>query len=238
MNEEPFRVNVRYTYNLVNEQGYFGEAADFDVDLDIGDTRVKHYVDQPPAWCKLAHRQCADCPLSVESNEYCPAALAIADVVEYFANVKSFTSCHCLVEFPERKIEATRPAQDALYPLLGLRLSTSRCPILHRLSPMARFHEPFATPLYTIFRTLGYFLLQEYVRSNLTGDPLVFNEDEMKSYYEKLGEINRRLSERLVDATVLDASPNGMFVLSLFTVSLTYLFDQYKSTLIELCKKA
>jgi hypothetical protein len=238
MNEEPFRVNVQYTYKLVDDQGSCGEAVCFDVDVDIRDERIKHYVDPPPSWCKLSHRQCPGCPLSVETNEYCPAALAIADVVELFANVKSFALCHCVVEFSERKIEATRPVQDALYPLLGLRLSTSRCPVLHRLSPMARFHEPFATPLYTIFRSLGYFLLQDYVRSNVTGQPFAFNENEMKSYYEKVGEINRHLSERLADAKVLDASPNGMFILSLFTMSLTYLFDQYKSTLIELCEKA
>jgi hypothetical protein len=238
MHEEPFRVKVRYIYTIVDTQGNFGEAAHFDVDVDIGDERIRHYVNPPPEWCKLSHHKCTDCPLSGDTNEYCPAALAIADVVEYFSNVKSFTSCHCVVEFPERKIEATRAAQDALYPLLGLRLSTSRCPILHRLSPMARFHEPFATSLYTVFRTLGYFLLQEYVRSSTTGAPMVFDEEAMKSYYEQVGEVNRRLSERLADATVLDASPNGMFVLSLFTMSMTYLFDQSKATLIELCKKA
>jgi len=190
------------------------------------------------SWCKLSHHQCHNCPLSVAKDEYCPAALAIADVVEFFANVKSFASCKCVVEFPERKIEATRPAQDALYPLLGLRLSTSRCPILHKLSPMARFHEPFATPLYTIFRTLGFFLLQEYLHSNVNQQPMNFKEEEMKSFYEQLGDINRQLSQRLADAAVLDASPNGLFVLSLFSMSMTYLFDQYKNTLIELCKNA
>lgn len=153
MHEEPFRVNIRYTYNLVDGKGNFGEAARFEVDLDIGDKEIKHYVDPPPQWCRLSHHQCANCPLSAKDTEYCPAALSIADIVQYFANVKSFSSCHCLVEFPERKIEATRATQDALYPLLGLRLSTSRCPILHRLSPMARFHEPFATSLSTVFRT-------------------------------------------------------------------------------------
>lgn len=238
MHDEPFRVNVRYTYNLIDEKGNFGEASSFKVDLDIGDEEVKQYVDPAPDWCRLSHHQCAGCPLSADTNKYCPAALSIADVVQYFANVKSFSSCHCVVEFPERKIEATRATQDALYPLLGLRLLTSRCPILHRLSPLARFHEPFATSLSTVFRAFGYSLLQEYLRSHETGVPMAFDEETMKEYYEKVGEINLNLSQRLADAAVLDASPNGIFVLFLFTMSLTYLFEQSKSTLMELCSKA
>jgi len=70
------------------------------------------------------------------------------------------------------------------------------------------------------------------------GEAMAFDEEAMKAYYEQVGEINRNLSQRLADAAVLDASPNSIFVLSLFTMSLTYLFDQSRGTLVELCGKA
>jgi hypothetical protein len=227
--EDPFLVDCTYTFDFRD-----GTTRTFAIKTDLSAQKVQHYVETPPAWAKLEHHQCSTCPLKPDQLQHCPASLAIADIIEYFSKTKSYSTCNCVVQLPQKEVVVrNRPVQDALYPLIGLRLATSLCPSMRFFRPLARFHEPFATTFYTVFRATSYYSLSRHLRN--PSNPQVLDFNDLQRFYEHINNVNRQLTKRLEDTEILDATPNSIFVLSLFGISMTMLFNDYLEVLKNLC---
>lgn len=220
---EPEPIEIRYRFEC---DGDAPREFLFDVVLD-GRTlnRLRVGTAQPPEWARFDRYRCPSCPLEQHQHLYCPAAVAVVDLLEPFGTLKSHTPTKVTVSTQERTVTAATTVQRALRSLLGLYMATSGCPILAKLKPMARFHLPFATRQETLFRSAGAYLLTQYYLKR-RGEPNEFSLDGLTALYENIHTINIALAERLRGATQEDANINALALLDLFTQELPFSFKE------------
>ncbi len=168
-----------------------------------------------PEWARLENHKCAGCPLTSDAHPHCPAAVALANLSTSFGNRTSYTPVHVTVETPTRTITRQAPLQEALFPLLGLRLATSGCPVLSKLRPMARFHLPFADSEETAYRAISMYLVSQFLRQS-KGLSAEFDLRGLAEIYEQVHEVNLAFSKRLAQASSSDANINSLTTLDMF----------------------
>lgn len=204
---------VRYT---VRPCGGRGEHIVIEVPLERAteDTDLNFQKRPLPDWARLGVEQCACCPLSTDTPN-CPAAVALAELMDQFGSVLSYDEVDVTVESDERTIQATVSAQKALSSILGLVMGTSGCPILSKFMPMARFHLPFATTHDTTFRSVGAYLMAQYF-VHKSGGHADWDLTGLKHFYEDIHTINRAMVTRLRGRFEGDAGVNAVAILDLF----------------------
>ncbi|MDO3722022.1 hypothetical protein QVZ43_09835 [Marinobacter sp. chi1] len=138
-----------------------------------------------PAWARLEHCKCSNCPLKSGAMEYCPAATEIQPVVEAFQADNAFDRVHVEVTDDRRSYSKDTTLEEALRSLMGLKMATSGCPVLSELKPMAIHHLPFASSDEFIARSVSHYLLQQYFAKRNHGEP----DWELRGLVER----NRRL---------------------------------------------
>lgn len=135
------------------------EDAEFVWGVDVEGPPREH-TGQHADWTRLGNNQCKNCPLDSAEHEYCPAALDIEGVAEAFVDTVSYDRVDVRVETENRIYEKNCDFQEAIRSLFGLLMSTSECPVLARLKPMAHSHLPFSTLQETIQRMAGLYLIK------------------------------------------------------------------------------
>jgi hypothetical protein len=168
-------------------------------------------------WARLEYNQCSNCPLKPQQFPNCPVAADIESVVERFKASLSYERARVEVHMPERTVVKECDTQTGLRSLMGLVMATSACPLLSRLKCLARMHLPFASLEETLFRAVGYYLLQQYYIYKSGGTPDMAL-DGLEKYYEELETLNACLARRFREACQQDANLNA--VVSLFYLSL------------------
>ena len=219
--EDPYLVKVTYEYQFED-----GSAVNFAVDSDLTSTVQEEYSEEKHKWAELDFHKCDHCPLSSDEHKYCPASVSIADIIEYFNDHPDHTHARCIVHTQGKTIVAEKGIQEALAALIGLRLASSKCPILSHMKPMARFHDPFLSPYQLVYRATSMFLLGQYIRQ-LEGESPDWSVDGLKALYDKVGRVNMKLSERICSAGDVEATPCSMMIFSVLTISMTLLFDEH-----------
>lgn len=189
-----------------------GKKIGFKVDLERKSKPVEN-TGHLPEWTRLGFKKCSNCILCEDQNPYCPTAVDIKNVVAEFAEISSINETSVVVRMNDRTIRKECDAQTALNSLLGLLMATSACPILSRLNSLARFHLPFATFNETLYRTVGDYLIKQYLVMNDGGKP-DFELVGLQALYQELAELNRCFHERLKEVAKLDSSINVIANLS------------------------
>lgn len=87
-------------------------------------------------------------------------------------------------------------------------MATSACPVINQLRALANFHLPFATPEETIFRTVGAYLVKQYLLMN-DGEQPDFELKGLKRVYSDLVIVNAALVKRIRAASEKDANLNA-----------------------------
>ncbi len=200
----PMFHSVEYRFTLPT-----GETHTFCVDLC--DIVREPSIDEPapPEWTTLAFHKCPGCPLSSLEITHCPAAQDIHRVVDTFSSIMSHTEAEIQVVTPQRSYHKSCDVQTGLGALLGLLMAGSGCPVLSKLKAMAHFHLPFASLDETIFRTVGTYLIQQYLVAQDGGTP-DFELKHLKDLYEELESLNNAMAQRLRNAAECDASVNAI----------------------------
>ncbi|HLD28985.1 MAG TPA: hypothetical protein VJC03_01495, partial [bacterium] len=147
------------------------------------------------------------------------------EIIDTFKNTVSYEETEVDVKTREREIKGKLPVQKALSSLLGIYMPTSGCPILAKLSPMARFHLPFATVEETVFRSVSTYLLGQYFVMKEGGKPDL-ELKELKRIYEEIEKVNRSICQRLRNISEKDAHLNAVVILDNFAINLNFLFDK------------
>lgn len=178
--------------------------------------RVREESAPVPQWTRLDRHRCGACTLDPQHCAYCPAAVAVADLLEPFAELRSHTAVRVTVITHERTIIANTTAQRALRSLLGLYMATSGCPVLAKFKPMARFHLPFATPDETMFRSVSAYLLAQYFLKR-RGVPYELDFNGLRTLYKEIHAINKMLIDRIRHMSKEDANVNALVMLDMFT---------------------
>ena len=209
---------IRYTFEFEDGHRESHEVRLHRESLELCEP-VKSERTQPagglPEWTRLENHKCASCPLTSDAHPHCPAAVALASVSTSFGNRMSYTPVHVTVETPTRTITRQASLQEALFPLLGLRMATSGCPILSKLRPMARFHLPFADSEETAYRAISMYLVSQFLRQS-KGLPAEFDLRGLAEIYEQVHEVNLTFSKRLAQASSSDANINSLTTLDMF----------------------
>jgi len=169
-----------------------------------------------PHWADLDYFQCSHCPLDPGKTQFCPAALALVDVVNSFDGTVSYDPVHLTVETELRVITQYTTAQRAIGSMMGLLIALCGCPHSAFLRPMARFHLPLADEMETLYRATSMYLLGQYFIAGQGGVPDL-KLTGLVRHYEQLQKVNFGLADRLREATQTDSSINAIVCLDVFT---------------------
>ncbi len=209
---------IRYQYKFEFERS---PEINFDVDLDANSLVLVGEDNAPrPDWTKLKFNQCENCPLSSDV-EYCPVAVNLARIVEKFRDDVSFESTVVTVKTKERTFVKKTTLQKGIASIIGLFMTTSNCPIMDKLRPMARFHLPFATSVETFFRSISTYLTAQFLLSRKGKEP-DWTLAKLLDYYKAINTVNKGMSNRLAKASERDANVNAVVILHSFGDGISY----------------
>ncbi|MCD6059990.1 MAG: hypothetical protein K0S16_301 [Moraxellaceae bacterium] len=184
----------------------------------------------PAEWTRLDFHKCRHCPLSSDSSPQCPFAAALVEPVNMLADIASFEAVDVVVTWRGREIRQSTTVQRAAGSLLGAISATSGCPHTARFKAMAWFHWPFSTSHETIYRSLGTYLLAQYLRGQ-RGLEADWELNGLRELYRHLRLVNLGMAERLRAAADVDSSVNGIILLDLLAADTLYSLDQYEGEL-------
>jgi len=168
-------------------------------------------IDKAPHsfWTALSYHKCENCPLSALTHSCCPVAVDLEGVISAFSTHVSCEKATVYVITPERTYVRNCDVQQGLCSLTGLIMATSACPVINRLRPLANFHLPFATSEETIFRTVGAYLVKQFLLMH-DGEEPDFELKGLNQIYSELVIVNTCFVNRIRDASEKDANLNAV----------------------------
>jgi hypothetical protein len=202
-----------------------GKQKSFLVDFDNKSLQSElvnenHY----PDWAQLEFHQCESCPLTSEDYLYCPLAVNLVPIIYWCKDLVSYSEVDVTITSTEREVRAHTSLQRAVSSLLGLLMSSSACPKMKFLRPLARFHLPLATHEETIFRAASATFLKNYFDAEQSkSDQELLTE--LKQHYQELQNINQFIAERIRGATKCDAAVNAIVILDVLSKSVSFSID-------------
>ncbi|MFC1492783.1 DUF6901 family protein [candidate division KSB1 bacterium] len=202
---------TRYIFTLKNEKKVFPVKIDKESFRIILPER-----DIIPEWADLEFSICKNCPLDKNTDPYCPAALSIIDVIEYFRDSVSWTEADISVETDNRSVFKHTSLQLGISSLIGIHVATSGCPVFGKLKPIALFHSPFASAKKVVFRTLSTYLLAQYYRKRKGKTP-DWDLENLEKFYSEVHSVDKDFYIRLKKTGIIDASTNALNILDTYT---------------------
>jgi hypothetical protein len=179
----------------------------------------------PPAdWTRLERFACPNCPIADSEFEYCPIAVNLMDIIEFFSEIPSYEKTNIEVHTSKRTYCKDTSVQQGVSAIIGVVMSTSGCPVLSKLRPMARFHLPFADLDETQMRIFSFYLLAQYLKMRKDGDA-DWKMDELGELYSRIRDINVNIANRIANLEKEDASINAVVVLNNFAHSVSLSID-------------
>lgn len=214
------KIFYNYQFNFPD-----GNQKQFSVDFDNQSLRSKLADEnQYPDWSQLEFNQCPNCPLTSEDYLYCPLAVNLVPIIYWCKDLASYDEVDVIITSAEREVRAHTSLQRAVSSLLGLLMSSSACPKMKFLRPLARFHLPLATHEETIFRAVSATFLKGYFDDN--GNKTHTNSlAELKQQYQELQGLNRFIAERIRGAIKRDAAVNAIVLLDVLSKSVSFSLD-------------
>ncbi len=171
---------------------------------------------KPADWTLLSNCQCSNCPLAKSSDERCPAAIDMQQVVADFGERPGLSQVDVHVKTPDRNYHKKTGVEEGLRSLMGLIMANSKCPILTELKPMAYTHLPFSSQAEFILRSVGSYLVKQHYLSQNTKNP----DWELKGLIalnQELRLVNQAMWQRIHGACKMDSNLKAL--LSFFTMS-------------------
>ncbi|KQC09513.1 MAG: hypothetical protein APR62_14085 [Smithella sp. SDB] len=213
------KVIYNYKFKFKN-----GVEKEFNIELESNSLNLmKTDKESYPDWTKLSCFKCPNCTLN-DKYEFCPVAVNMVDVVDYFSNFASYEPVEVIVSAPERKYIKQVDLQHGVSSLIGIYMVTSGCPILEKLKPMVRFHLPFATIQETEYRAISMYLLAQYFLYQRGIEP-DWDLKKLAETYENIRLVNESFCKRLRTVESRDASLNAIVVLDVFADSVNFSID-------------
>lgn len=214
---------ITYNYKFIFKNGVERE---FTIELDSVTLNLIQTENKTgPEWTKLKCFKCPNCILDERQYEFCPIALNLVDIVDYFGNFSSYEPVEVIVTAPERKYMNKVSLQHGVSSLIGIYMVTSGCPILEKLKPMVRFHLPFATIEETKYRAISMYLMAQYCVYQRGNQP-DWDLTKLADAYENVRVVNENFCKRLRKIEHKDANLNALVVLDIFADSVNFSIDR------------
>jgi len=168
-----------------------------------------------PEWAQLENFRCENCTLAAPDSDYCPVAVGLESVIEDFKDSISYESVDIYIASNQRDFTKTTSLQEALNSLMGLVMVTSGCPVLGKLKPMVRIHQPFSTLYERKYRAVTMYLLAQYFISQKGGEP-DWKFEGLIEIFDEIRKVNLNFCRRLAELKVKDAAVNALIALDSF----------------------
>lgn len=212
MEPEPNNV-LKYTYTFVFNDG---TEKKFEILLDRDTLNiVKTKKDNLPSWARRDQFSCPNEICNTTNDEYCPIAINLENIIEFFRDINSYETVKIYAEVDERTYFKETSVQKGVSSLMGIIMPTSGCAVLAKLKPLTRFHLPFASIEETEFRVIAMYLFVQYMIMQRGGTP-DWEMKKLKKIYEDILKVNRTLSQKIANLENKDASINAIVALDNF----------------------
>lgn len=178
-----------------------------------------------PKWTELKHFKCPICSLDEGEHKFCPVAINLVELVEFFSSSISYEEVDVVIETEARRYTKHTTLQKGLSSLIGIYMVTSGCPVMEKLKPMVRYHLPFATIEETRYRVVSMYLFAQYFLYKRGKQP----DWELKGLvkiYDDIRIVNKNLCQRFTDIGIEDASLNALVTLNCFAETVTFSIDK------------
>ncbi len=209
------KINYHFTFEDGTRKVFKVNLDDESLNIISSDNQAK------PEWARVTNCRCQHCQLGENRVQYCPIAVNIGDVVDFFKAYTSHDKVQVLVITEDRLYGKKTTVQKALGSLLGIYMAASGCPYMEKLKPMVRFHLPFATAEETVFRSVSAYLLGQYFLKK-QGKQADLGLVELVGFYKGIQMVNRGMTERLQGVVGKDAVNNAVICLDMFAKELPY----------------
>jgi len=204
-------ISYKYVFKFEN-----GEEKTLDIQLDPANLNLlPKRRDKIPEWTLLGYSKCAVCPYSEATQNCCPIALNLADLIETFSDKASYEKVEARVITGEREYLKRTTLQEALSSAIGIYMVTSGCSVMNILKPMVRHHLPFASLDETMTRTVSIYLMGQYFLKQKGAEP-DWDLKKLLQAYEKIEALNKAIVERFRNASAKDANYNALIILDVF----------------------
>ncbi len=218
-----FGGSVKIRYRFSHEQR---ELPEFEIDVEKPPERHAGQGE----WTRLDRHQCSNCPLKTEEVSHCPPAVDLEDVVNSFNEIMSYERVLVTVDANERHVIKDCDAQDALSPLIGLIMASSACPVLSRLSGLARTHLPFQSVEETLFRFIGAHYLAQLLAEQ-RGEQPDWGLGGLNALFDDLMAVNKAFKARVQSGARQDAAMNAVSALAMQTLGAQLSLDDLQEEL-------
>lgn len=214
-------ITFNYTFKFPG-----GLEKEFDVKLDnktlnLIQTKKESY----PEWTELKYLKCPNCPLHDDLHAFCPVAVNLVDLVDFFQAAISYEEVDLLIETKERGYIKHTTLQQAISSMIGIYMVTSGCPIMEKLKPMVRYHLPFATPGETQYRVISMYLVAQYFLYKRGKEP-DWHLRNLVKIYDDIRIVNKSFFQRLAHIKIQDATLNALVKLDMFAQHVSFSIDR------------
>jgi hypothetical protein len=214
--------NIKYNYKFLFKNG---EEQEFNIELDRFSLNLIQKGDPYcPKWTKLNCCKCPNCTLDGRKHEYCPIAVNLEDVVDYFSVFLSSEPVEVIVTTHDRTYSKQVDLQQGVSSMIGIYMVTSECPIMEKLKPMVRFHLPFATMEETMYRAISMYLVSQYF-SHRHGGKAEWDLKKLYEAYENVKIVNKSFLKRLKTIDTKDSNLKAVVVLDYFAKIVNFSID-------------
>ncbi len=219
---------IRYNFKYEN-----GQERNFDIFIEPSTYNVIRTAKELPSeWTELKDFKCPHCPLDENEFKYCPVAVNLEDIINFFSDISSFEQVKITVESERRNYSKITSTQEGVSSIIGILMVISGCPILGNLKPMVRFHLPFCSIQETEVRAYSLYLLAQFMKAK-NGDAPDWKMNNLKKVYEDLTILNRSIAQKIADLETKDASINAVIILNNFASSVTFSIEENDFEYIE-----
>jgi len=231
MEKKTEEITLTYHYTFLFPDG---RKKEFRVGLDPQTLSLKRHSNQtPPRWARLENHKCSVCPFDEKTHPYCPVAVSLEELIDFFKDSISYEEVDVIIETPARTYTKKTSLQKGVSSLLGIYMVTTGCTVMERLKPMVRFHLPFATPEETIYRVVSMYLLSQYFKYRKGMKP-DWHMQHLVKIYNDIKVVNQAFFGRLNALQLQDASLNALAILHNFANYVTFSIDENMLHKIEL----
>jgi len=178
-----------------------------------------------PQWTELPYCKCPNCPLHEDRHPFCPIAINLVDVVDFFRAAISYEEVDLLIEQEARGYVKHTTLQQGINSLIGIYMVTSGCPVMEKLKPMVRYHLPFATMRETQYRVMSMYLLAQYF-SYRRGKQADWELKNLVKIYDDVQIVNKSFFQRLAHIKIKDATLNAVVKLDMFAKHISVLINR------------
>ncbi len=205
----------------------------FLIELDSETFEYKSSGNTPPDWALLGISRCDCCKLDMATNDFCPIAANIAELVFAFKDTASHKSCKVSCISAARTCSKDTTVQEGLASIMGIIMATSGCPSMSILKPMACFHLPFATVEESMYRSVSAYLLRQYF-SHQNGKNSDFFMQLIQKHYSEVQKVNEGILKRINMTSEMDADKNAIVTLNALAQILVMEVDEDLDSLKQL----